>query len=631
MKKINTNIFLKNRPISDLPNRLNDTVYFDPEKSGNEALKGNIKNNFNVGLLLGILFCLILIYKLFFLQIEEGLANFRIAEGNRTRSIMSPAPRGLIVDEGGEPIVKNESSYQLVCHINKKADLERVDQKVFDLIELDKDGVWERIRKSDLTGNVVLKEKIQRENALLLKKNLLSYDGFEVVPMYIRVYPYRNLSHSLGYIGKVSKEELESRPSISVNQIIGKSGIEKAYDQYLQGIPGIKKIEVDAAGRMIRHLSETDPQIGHTIVSSIDLGLQQYIAERLGRAVGEMRTRGAVVALDPRDGAIKSLVSFPDFDNTKVSGGMSNEEYSSLTNDKSNPLLNRVISGEYPSGSSIKPFIATVALANGIISRETAFETPAKIDIGQWSFPDWKWHLGKSNVVRAIAESNNIFFYAIGGGWGPVKNGLGPMKMKEGLEKFGFGVKIGIDILGERAGFIPTPEWKKKITGENWYVGNTYNMSIGQGDLLVTPMQVANATAMIANGGVLYKPHFIRKILDGSGDVVKEFSSEDYIYSKNIFSKENIDPVREGMRLTITGGSAYSSFGDNFPVEVAGKTGTAQFGSEEKTHAWFTSFAPYNNPELVVTVLIEGGGEGSRVSAPIASDIFRWWSENRVK
>lgn len=139
MKKINTNIFLKNRPISDLPNRLNDTVYFDPEKSGNEALKGNIKNNFNVGLLLGILFCLILIYKLFFLQIEEGLANFRIAEGNRTRSIMSPAPRGLIVDEGGEPIVKNESSYQLVCHINKKADLERVDQKVFDLIELDKD------------------------------------------------------------------------------------------------------------------------------------------------------------------------------------------------------------------------------------------------------------------------------------------------------------------------------------------------------------------------------------------------------------------------------------------------------------------------------------------------------------
>jgi len=631
MKKINTNIFSRHKPISDLPNKINDGEYFDGKRSGNEILQERKRGGFNIGILFGVLFCFVLIYKLFFLQIEEGLANFKIAEGNRTRNILSPAPRGSIVDEKGEPIVENETSYQLVCHINKKKDFEKVGQEVFDLIGSSKEDVWEKIKKSDLTGNVVIKEKIPRKEALLLKKNLISFEGFEVVPMYIRVYPYRDLSHSLGYIGKVSKEEVEVKPSISVNQITGKSGIEKAYDQYLQGTPGSKKIEVDAAGRMIRYLSETDPQIGNTLVTSIDLELQKYVAGRLGQTVNEMKTNGVVVVLDPRDGTVKSLVSFPDYDNTKVSGGMTKDEYDTLINDKTNPLLNRAISGEYPSGSSIKPFIATVALADGVISRDTSFDTPAKIEIGQWAFPDWKWHTGSTNVVRAIAESNNIFFYAVGGGWGPIQNGLGPERIKKGLEKFGFGQKIGIDILGERAGFIPTPEWKKKVVGESWYIGNTYNMSIGQGDLLVTPMQIANATAAIANGGTLYKPHFVKKVLDGDGNAVKDFLADDFVSSKNIFSREDIETVREGMRLTITGGSAHSSFGDDFPLEVAGKTGTAQYGNEEKTHAWFTSFAPYNNPELVVTVLVEGGGEGSRVSAPIASDILHWWSENRDK
>lgn len=631
MRKINTNIFSRNKPISDLPNKINDGEFFDAKRSGNEILQEKGGGGFNVGIVFGILFCFILIYKLFFLQIEEGLANFKIAEGNRTRSILSPAPRGSIVDENGETIVKNETSYQLVCHINKKKDFEKVNQEVFNLIGINREEVWDKIKKSDLTGNVVIKEKIPREDALLLKKNLISFEGFEVVPMYIRVYPYRNLSHSLGYIGRVSKEEVEAKPSISVNQITGKSGIEKAYDQYLQGTPGSKKIEVDAAGRMIRYLSETDPQIGNTLVTSIDLELQKYVASRLGQTINEMKTNGVVVVLDPRDGTVKSLVSFPDYDNTKVSGGMTKDEYDDLVNDKTNPLLNRAISGEYPSGSSIKPFIATAALADGVISADTSFDTPAKIEIGQWDFPDWKWHTGSTNVVRAIAESNNIFFYAIGGGWGPIQNGLGPERIKEGLEKFGFGQKIGIDILGERAGFIPTPEWKKKVVGESWYIGNTYNMSIGQGDLLVTPMQIANATATVANGGTLYKPHFVKRLLDGDGNTVKEFLSDDFVSSKNVFSKNDIDTVREGMRLTVTGGSAHSSFGDNFPIEVAGKTGTAQYGNDKKTHAWFTSFAPYNNPELVVTVLIEGGGEGSRVSAPIASDILRWWSENRGK
>ena len=631
MKKFNTNIFSRHKPIVDLPNRINDREYFDEKESGSDILHDTKRMSFNWGIVFGVLFCAVLMYRLFFLQVEEGLANFKIAEGNRTRNILSPAPRGAVVDTNGETIAENQTAYQLVCHINKKKDLDKIDQGVFSLIGSSKDEVMEKIKTSDISGNTVIRDKISRDEALLLKKDLTNYEGFEIVPMYLRVYPYRSLSHALGYIGKVSKDEVEDKPSLLVNQNIGKAGVEKAYDQFLQGVPGSKKIEVDAAGRMIRYLSETEPQMGNTLQSSIDLGLQNFVADILSKKIGELNTNGVAIVMDPRDGSIKSLVSFPDYDNTKVSSGMSQDEYRSLVEDKTKPMFNRAISGEYPSGSSIKPFIAATALSDGVITKDTSFDTPAKIDIGQWAFPDWKWHTGSTNVVRAIAESNNVFFYSIGGGWGPISNGLGPYRIKDGLEKFGFGRKVGIDIIGEQSGFLPTPEWKKKVTGENWYIGNTYNMSIGQGDLTVTPMQIANATAAIANGGTLYKPHFVQKILDSTGAATKEYSGEDFVSAKNIFSKEILDVVREGMRQTITSGSAYSSFGSDFPIEVAGKTGTAQYGGEDKTHAWFTSFAPYNNPELVVTILIEGGGEGSRVSAPIASEIYKWWSENRHK
>lgn len=628
MKKDKISIFSRNKPISDLRSKINDRQFFDNSESGSQIFATEKRTHFNWGIMFGVMFAGILIYRLFFLQIEEGLANFKIAEGNRTRNILSAAPRGMIVDESGEALVNNEAAYQLVCHFSRKKELEKVDQGVFGLIGINKDEVWEKISKSDLTGNVVLKEKIPREEALLLKKNLSSYDGFEVLPMYLRVYPYRSLSHVLGYIGKISKSEAEEQPSLLVNQVTGKSGVEQAYDQYLQGVPGSQKVEVDASGKMIRYLSESDALVGNTIVTEIDLGLQKFASETLAKTVNDLKTNGVVIAMDPRNGAIKAMVSFPDYDNTKMSSGITSDEYQALLDDKTNPLLNRAIAGEYPSGSSIKPFIAAVGLADGVVTKDTAFETPKEIKIGQWTFPDWKDH-GYTDIRKAIAESNNIFFYALGGGWGPIQTGLGPERIKKGLELFSFGRKTQIDIIGERAGFLPTPEWKKKTTGENWYVGNTYNMSIGQGDLNVTPLQIANATATIANGGFLYKPHLIKKITDADGNLVKEYSSEEFLSSKDFISKENIETVREGMRQTVTSGSAKSSFSSDFPVEVAAKTGTAQFGSEGKTHAWFTSFAPYNNPELVVTVLVEGAGEGSRVSAPIARDILNWWSQNK--
>jgi penicillin-binding protein 2 len=264
-----------------------------------------------------------------------------------------------------------------------------------------------------------------------------------------------------------------------------------------------------------------------------------------------------------------------------------------------------------------------------VVTEDTSFETPPYIEVGQWKFPDWKDH-GVTDIKKAIAESNNIFFYSIGGGWGPVKRGLGPEGIKKGLEKFGFGSLAGIDLPSEEEGFLPTPEWKKRKTGESWYIGNTYNMSIGQGDLLVTPLQIANATCTIANGGKLFRPYVVSEILD-SNKKVENLPIGEKLLSDKAISSNTLRIVRDGMRQTVTMGSARSVFGSDFPVAVSAKTGTAQFGTEEKTHAWFTSFAPSDNPEIVITVLVEGGGEGYESAAPIARDIYRFWSENKDK
>lgn len=628
MKKQIANIFARNKPVGELPSKTNDANYYD--QNDRDIGEGVYRVNpvLNPGILIAALFIILLIYRLFFLQVEEGLENYRIADGNRTKNILTSAPRGVISDEKGEPLVKNEYSYQLVCHLNKKKDLDKVPDNLFEIISLSRDEVWKKIENSDYTGNVILREKIPKDDALLLKKRLTAFQGFEISPMFIRSYPYRSLSHLLGYTGKVSQKELEEKPSLLINQMTGKVGLEQAYDTYLQGVPGSKKIEVDASGKMIRYLSEEEPKIGGTVVTTIDLDLQNYVSQRLSQASNEMGANAVAIVMDPRNGGVKAMVSLPDYDNSKMSAGISQEDYQALMQDESKPLLNRAIAGEYPSGSSIKPFIATAALAENVVDENLAFDTPAKIELGQWSFPDWKDH-GLTDIRTAIAESNNIFFYALGGGWGPIENGLGPERIKSGLEKFGFGSVTGIDIIGEKSGFLPTTKWKEETTGERWYIGNTYNMSIGQGDLNVTPLQIANATASIANGGTLYRPHFINKITGENDELIKEYLSDEFIVNREIFPKDDIKIVQEGMRQTVTAGSARSPFADNFPVSVAAKTGTAQFGNEDKTHAWFSSYAPYENPEIVVTVLVEGAGEGSRVSAPIASDIIRWWSENK--
>ncbi|PJA88667.1 MAG: penicillin-binding protein 2, partial [Candidatus Moranbacteria bacterium CG_4_9_14_3_um_filter_36_9] len=306
-------------------------------------------------------------------------------------------------------------------------------------------------------------------------------------------------------------------------------------------------------------------------------------------------------------------------DNNLFARGISSEEYQNIISNKNLPLLNRATSGEYPPGSTIKPAIASAALMEkNIDENTTVVDSVGAIYVGSYRFGDWKIH-GVTDVRKAIAESCDVFFYSIGGGYGNIK-GLGMDNMKKYLNMFGFGETTGIDIYGELKGLVPDPQWKQEKIGEKWYIGDSYISAIGQGFITATPLQIANYTAAVANGGTLYSPKIVNRIEKGDG-TMELVSSE--IIRKDFINPEVLKIVREGMRQTITAGTAQSL--NSLSVPVAGKTGTAQFGNENKTHAWFTSFAPFDNPQIAMVVLIEGVGDSNSSAVPVARAVYDWY------
>ncbi len=285
-------------------------------------------------------------------------------------------------------------------------------------------------------------------------------------------------------------------------------------------------------------------------------------------------------------------------------------------------MFNRSITGEYPSGSTIKPVVSIAALEEGIITENTTFLSTGGVQIDRWFFPDWKagGH-GITDVRKALSESVNTFFYMIGGGDNETMTGLGVAKLTEYMEMFGLGKKLGIDLVGESSGFLPSKDWKEEVKGERWYIGDTYHLSIGQGDILVTPLQVANFTATIANGGTEYQPRLLKSILPRNS--TKVINIDPIEIKKDFITQYYYQVVREGLREGVLSGSSRSL--GTLPVTSAGKTGTAQFDNSGETHAWFTSFAPFESPEIVITVLVESGGGGESVALPIAKKGLEYW------
>lgn len=595
--------------------------------------------------LYGIVFIILLLlgFRAFQLQIIEGNASLVAAQENRFRQQVIRAPRGLFYDRNGIPLTKNIPNYEVTVipadlpatgaerniiyeNLSKIINLPVADiQKISESKEEKPKSGGDLSKKKLIYGQpILIAQSVSRDTSLIFESKQNELKGFYVGINPIREYLDNGLlSHVFGYVGRISEEELAQHQSYLLTDYIGKGGLEKYYESVLRGKPGKERVEVDSAGKIIRTYGQDSPILGDNLRLTIDFELQKKLTENLTAQLQKAKVgKGAAIAVNPQNGEILAMVSLPTYDNNLFAKGISEKDYQKLLANKNNPLINRVVAGEYPSGSIIKPFIAAGALEDGNVNESTTVKSTGGIKIGVWEFPDWKagGH-GITNVIKALAESVNTYFYAIGGGYEDIK-GLGPDKIKYYLEKFNFGREVSVDLGNQAIGSIPTPAWKESVKNEQWYLGDTYNMSIGQGDVLVTPLQMVNGVSILANGGTEYKLHFLKAILDSEGQVKSEKSSE--VITSQIVSAKTIEIVRRGMRQCVLSGSCRSL--NSLPVAAAGKTGTAQFGpANSQKHAWFEAFAPYDNPSIAIVVLLEGAGEGSEFAAPVANDTLRWY------
>ncbi len=578
--------------------------------------------------------CSLLVLVIFFgrfgyLNIVRGGEYQAMAERNSLRSIVLSAPRGIITDRFGVPLVENEPSLGAAIVPGDLPGDQTGRTQVLENIKSffgPDEETWASIMTRLDGGSfqpILLKDHLEQSVIIHFLAERQKFPGIVLLKTAERKYIDGTVfSHIIGYEGKIRADELAERKDAgyTMTDSIGKQGIEKSYEKELRGVHGGELVEVDALGQVKKALGIIAPQKGSDLTLTIDAGLQREAYRVMERILGEAKLeKGALVALDPKTGAVRALVSFPGYDNNLFARGISQKEYSALANDSRKPLFNRAIAGEYPPGSTIKPILAGAALAEGLITPETTIESRGGIQVGRSFFGDWKAH-GLTDLRRAIAVSSDVYFYSIGGGYGGIQ-GLGIERMKAYEERFGWGKRTGIDLPGEQDGFLPTPTWKQERFGERWYIGDDYNSSIGQGYILATPLQIALAMAAVANGGTLPRPHVVESVQKGNGK--KEMLTPEPL-NNGILSPGILSVVREGMRETVTDGTAQSL--QALPVAVAGKTGTAQFGADKKTHGWFASFAPYDNPELVMIILVEDQSENETYHAvPITQALYNWY------
>jgi penicillin-binding protein 2 len=569
------------------------------------------------------------------LQIVKGDYYFNISEGNRIRIERVEAKRGIIYDRNKQPLVRNVANFLLYfVPVDLPKDetirgrlIKDICQRLGSVTEIEINEKLSKIKLGSLEAlqPLFITDNIPYEVAMQLYLESQDMPGVVLSNKSRREYNQysKTSSHILGYTGKINEDELSKfGDEYLMIDYIGKTGIEYFWENELKGKSGKKEVEVNAMGKKKKDLSSSKPEDGHNLVLALDIEAQKKLEDVIGLYLEKYdKHKASAVLMDPNNGEILSLVGYPGYDNNLFAQGISQEKYDELLNAPDRPLFNRPVSGEYPSGSTIKPVISAAALQEGVINEKTSVSSVGGIWVGQWFFPDWKagGH-GTTDVRKALAQSVNTFYYYIGGGYDGFQ-GLGIDRIVKYGKLFGLGEQTGIDIAGEASGFLPTKEWKESTKGEAWYIGDTYHAAIGQGDVLVTPLQVALYTSVFANNGKLFRPHLVKDILDSEEHLISHVDTTQI--RDNFISEKNINIIREGMRLTVTGGSAQSL--QAVPVPVAGKTGTAQWSTKKDTHAWFTGFAPYEKPEVVITILIEEGGEGSSVAVPIAKEFLSWY------
>ena len=579
-------------------------------------------------LIIGVIFLALflgLFAKTFQFQILDGAEFLAMAKANKERFTQIPPPRGIIYDRNMRQLVWNKPSYDLICEKNDLPDSEDEQREAIEtvagILGLETEALYKKIKESESPSVLISEKKLLHQNIVMLETAINRLPGFFIQKNTARDYPYPMLSHVIGFTAKVTEKDLRANSNYAIADVIGRAGIEQEYENFLRGVPGKILAQKDVFGKKTGEETVFLPQPGDGLVLTIDYGLQEKIGEEMKKVLERLGVNSAAaVALSPITGEVLSLMSFPSFNNNFFSQGVSFEEWAEIQSDRSRPLFNRAISGiGYPSGSIIKPLIGLAALEEEIITENTDIYCPLEICV--WNryskqdecFKDWEYH-GTSDIKRAIAESVNTFFYIVGGGHKDFK-GLGPEKIKEYLELFGWGEETGIDLPEEGKGVLPE-------INSNWRLGDTYHFSIGQGYFAITPIEVAVAFSAIANGGKLMAPHLLKSVVDSRAQLktLKEIQPE--IIKELSVSSENIRIIREGMRQTVVSGSA--TFLNDLFVKAAVKTGTAQ-SREGFYHHWITVFAPYEEPEIVLTLIIEDIEGAQPATLPVAKEALRWY------
>ena len=592
-----------------------------------------------------IIIIIFLFVRVFQLQIIEGKHFSLESQTNRYIFYKTQAQRGVIYDRHFNQLVFNQEIFNLICQKEKlpkdQIQRDKILAEVSQILKITPEELRKKIEKEN--SPILVSENLDRKLLIILETRISQLPGFEIGRSSLRYYPEGEyFSHLIGYMGKVTAEQLSEEPEMySPLDDVGKYGLEASFEKILRKKPGKMKIERNALGKVISQEIVSLPESGKSLVLWLDSSLQKKIRELLQKRVLKLGAKkAAAVAMDPQTGGILALLSLPSFDNN-IFSYRDIEKISKLLKDSDQPLFNRAISGEYVPGSTIKPLIAAGILEENIIDPLKKIDCQGKIIIpNPWdpSSPtikkDWKTH-GLTDLRKAIAESCNVYFYTVGGGFGK-QEGLGVRKIKKYLELFGWGKEVGIDLFGEAKGLIPDPEWKEKYFRDPeekiWRDGDSYNLAIGQGFISVTPLQVATAFSAIANGGTLFQPQIVQKIVDPSKNVIEEIKPK--IIRENFMNHQNLEIVREGMHQAVTGKNSPSATAillNSLPVSAAAKTGTAEIYRAGKKfyHTWVTVFAPYENPEIVLTLVIEDvperGIEHQLTILPVAKEVLEWY------
>jgi penicillin-binding protein 2 len=574
---------------------------------------------------------LLLILRLWHLQILNQEDYRSMSENNRLRFVPIAASRGAILDRNGKVLVSNRPSFSLAVIPQEVKDKEVLLTQLSVLLRLDRGEMSERWGKSKSRAKyypIVLASNITRDQVEIVEENRLMLPGVEIEMKPVREYSSGVLaSHLLGYIGEISENELNTKGFEEYNpgDYIGKIGIERALDNELHGGDGGRQLEVDARGRVLRTISETYPTVGNSVVLTIDAAVQKQAESAFGGQAG------AAVVMDVNSGEILAFVSNPGFDPALFSGKLPADKWKEYLEDKRHPLENKALTGQYPPGSTYKMITALAGLDDKRINDSTSITCTGSHNLGTSTFKCWnKRGHGVTNLKKSLRESCDIYYYLLG-------EKLGVDKIASAARAFKLGDPMGIGLQDEKAGLIPTSEWKLKRFGKRWYQGETLSVAIGQGYVLMTPIQMASMIATVANEGTIFRPHLVKRIVDADGKQLREINPE--VIGTAGFSKESYRLVKQGLLAVVNEAGGTGGMARMYDVKVAGKTGTSQVVKlrdssrgtpyQFRDHALFVAFAPYEKPEIAVAVIIEHGEHGGGAAAPIAGRILRTYFDGK--